>query len=67
MLEIIIPLVVLLVVIVGLWWTRGAGGGGLPGGIDDPAREELAKYSARGARLPEAGAEEPENREHQVE
>jgi hypothetical protein len=65
-LEAIIGLsVIALLLIAGFWWTRGRGG--VPGGIGDPAREELAKYSARGERLPEAGADEPEDRERQVE
>jgi hypothetical protein len=66
LLEAIIGLsVIALVLIAGFWWTRGRGG--MPGAIDDPAQEELAKYSALGERLPEPGAEEPTDREHQVE
>jgi hypothetical protein len=65
-LEAIIGLSVIAVVLIaGFWLTRGRGG--VPGGIGDPAQEELAKYSALGERLPDAGAEERENREHQVE
>jgi len=44
---------VVVLLIVGFWWTRGAGG--LPGGIDDPARQELHKYDELGDRLPEPG------------
>jgi hypothetical protein len=54
--------VVLPLLILGFWWTRG--GGGLPGGIDDPARQELRKYDPLGNRLPDpaAGPEEREQR-----
>jgi hypothetical protein len=50
--------VVLLLLVLGFWLTRG--GGGLPGGTDDPARQELRKYDALGNRLPDpaAGPEE---------
>jgi len=61
MLEAIVGVgVVLLLLILGFWLTRG--GGGVPGGIDDPARQELRKYGALGDRLPEPGAG-PEDRE----
>jgi len=64
-LEVIIAVAVVLLLIAGFWWTRG--GGGVPGGIDDPARQQLSKYTALGDRLPEPSADEPEDREHQVE
>jgi hypothetical protein len=53
-----------LVLILGFWWTRG--GGGLPGGTDDPARQELRKYDALGNRLPDT-APGPQDREHEIE
>jgi hypothetical protein len=64
-LDAIIAGAIVVLLIAGFWWTRGRGG--MPGGIGDPAREQLSKYSALGERLPEAGAEEREDREHQVE
>jgi hypothetical protein len=65
-LEAIIGLTVIaLLLAAGFWFTRGRGG--VPGGIGDPAHEELAKYSALGERLPEPGTDEPEDRERQVE
>jgi hypothetical protein len=54
---------VLLLLILGFWLTRG--GGAVPGGINDPARQELRKYDALGDRLPEPGAG-PEDREHEI-
>jgi len=63
-LEGIIAGAIVLLLIAGFWFTRGRGG--MPGGIDDPAIEQLAKYSALGERLPEPGAE-PEDRGHEVE
>ena len=61
MLEAIVGVgLVVLLLILGFWLTRG--GGGVPGGIDDPARQELRKYDALGDRLPEPGAG-PEDRE----
>jgi hypothetical protein len=65
MLEAIVGIsVVALLLIVGFWWTRG--GGGVPGGIDDPARQELRKYDARGNRLTDTAAG-PEDRENEIE
>jgi hypothetical protein len=64
-LEIIIAGAVVVLLIAGFWWTRGAGG--VPGGVDDPAHQELTKYTPLGDRLPEAGAEGPDDRAHQVE
>jgi len=46
---------VVVLLIVGFWWTRGAGG--LPGGTDDPARQELRKNDELGDRLPEPGVD----------
>lgn len=66
MLEAIIALsAIAVVLIIGFWLTRGRGG--MPGGIGDPASEDLSKYSALGERLPEPGRGEPPDREHQVE
>jgi hypothetical protein len=63
-LEGIIAGAVVLLLIAGFWFTRGRGG--VPGGIGDPAREQLSKYSALGERLPEPGGE-PLDPEHEVE
>jgi hypothetical protein len=63
-LEGIVAGAIVLLLIAGFWFTRGRGG--MPGGIDDPALEQLAKYPALGEQLPEPGAE-PEDRGHEVE
>jgi hypothetical protein len=63
-LEAIIAGAVVLLIIVGFWWTRGAGG--VPGGIDDPAREELRRYNELGDRVP-APSEAARHREDEVE
>ena len=63
MLDGIIAGVFVLLLIVGFWFTRGRGG--IPGGIGDPAREQLSKYAALGERLPEPGADEPLDREQE--
>jgi hypothetical protein len=47
-LDIIIAVAVAVLLAAGFWWTRGAGG--LPGGIDDPARQEFMKYTPTGRR-----------------
>lgn len=65
MLEVIIGVVVAVLLVAGFWLTRGAGG--MPGGVGDPAQEQLARSSALGAPLPEPGEEEPQDREDQVE
>jgi hypothetical protein len=65
MVEIIIGATLVVALILGFWFTRG--GGGVPGGIDDPAREELERHSALGYRLPDAAEEDPESREHHAE
>jgi hypothetical protein len=64
-LEAVIAGAAVLLLIAGFWWTRG--GGGVPGGIDDPAFEQLQKYPALGEPLPPPGGEEPVDREHEVE
>jgi hypothetical protein len=51
-LDVIIAVAIVALLIAGFWLTRGRGG--IPGGVGDPAREQLAKYSALGERLPEA-------------
>jgi hypothetical protein len=63
-LEAVIGGAVVLLIIVGFWWTRGSGG--LPGGTDDPAREELRKYNELGDRVPTAG-EVAKRREREIE
>jgi hypothetical protein len=62
--EVIVPIAVVLLLALGFWWTRGAGG--IPGGTNNPAREELRRFTELGDPAPRAGAE-PEDREHQVE
>ena len=65
MLEAIVGIgAVLLLVILGFWLTRGAGG--VPGGADDPSRQELRKYSALGDHVPDPTAD-AEDREHEIE
>ncbi len=50
--------------VVGFWWTRGAGG--LPGGGDDPSREELRRFTELGDPVSPL-VKEREDREQQVE
>ncbi len=45
-LDLVIAAVVIVLIGVGFWYTRGAGG--VPGGIGDPSREQLTKYSETG-------------------
>ncbi len=63
MLEVIIVAAIVLVLAAGFWWTRGAGG--IPGGIDDPAFQQLRHLDKVGdpIELPR----EREDREHEVE
>jgi hypothetical protein len=61
----IIAIAIVVVLIVGFWWTRGAGG--IPGGSDDPAREEVRRrFGPMGSPAPRVG-EDGEDREHEVE
>jgi hypothetical protein len=63
-LAIIVVVAFVLILVAGLWWTRGYGG--LSGGVDDPARQELSKYTELGDPMPEPGADAGD-REHDVE
>jgi hypothetical protein len=54
-LDAVVVVIVVLLIVAGFWWTRGAGG--VPGGTDDPAREELRKYDELGDRLPDPAEE----------
>ncbi len=56
MVEAIIAGGIVVLLIVGFWWTRGAGG--VPGGTDDPAREELRHYNELGDRVHDPGERE---------
>lgn len=58
MVEAIIIGAVVLLLIAGFWWTRGAPSY-LPGGIDDPARQDLARFDELGDPLPPAGEDPP--------
>jgi hypothetical protein len=40
---------IVLLLIAGFWWTRGRGG--VPGGSDDPARQQLSRYNELGDRM----------------
>jgi hypothetical protein len=64
MLDAIIVGAVVVSMAAGFWWTRGSGG--IPGGLDDPARTELQKYTPLGDRLPDLG-EETMGHEHEIE
>jgi len=48
---------VVVLLVAGFWWTRGYGG--IPGGVDDPARQNLARYDEIGDPLPPAGEDPP--------
>jgi hypothetical protein len=63
-LEAIIAGVIVVLLIVGFWWTRGAGG--VPGGIDDPARDALRKYDELGDRVRDP-SESIRDREREIE
>jgi hypothetical protein len=58
MIEAIIVAAVIPVLIAGFWWTLGAPSY-LPGGIDDPARQDLARFDELGNALPPAGEDPP--------
>jgi hypothetical protein len=60
----IIALAIVALVVVGFWWTRGAGG--LPGAGDDPAHEELRRFTELGDPV-SPPLKEREDREQQVE
>jgi FtsZ-interacting cell division protein ZipA len=64
MLGAIIAIAVVVLLVVGFWWTRGAGG--LPGGADDPARQELRRFDELGDPVQPPGLER-EDREHEIE
>lgn len=44
---------IIALLIAGFWWTRGAGG--MPGGVEDPARQELQRFTELGDPMPQAG------------
>jgi hypothetical protein len=54
MIEAVIVGLIVVLFIAGLWWTRRAPSY-LPGGLDDPARLELARFDKLGDVLPGAG------------
>jgi hypothetical protein len=64
MLDVIVVVAIVVLLAAGFWWTRGAGG--MPGGIDDPAREEARRFTELGDPMPTPGVE-PEDREHEIE
>lgn len=64
MLDAVVPIAIIVLLILGFYLTRG--GGGVSGGTDDPALEEVRRFSPRGDPMPPPG-EEREDREHQVE
>jgi hypothetical protein len=64
MLGAIIAAGIVLLLIAEFWWTRGAGG--VPGGDDDPARQELRHFDELGDPMPPPGTE-TEDREHEIE
>lgn len=64
MLDVVVPVAIVVLIGVGFWWTRGAGG--VPGGTDDPAREELRRFSELADPMPTPGVEQPD-REHEIE
>ena len=66
MLDAVIAIAIVVLLIVGFWWTRGVGGGGVPGGIDDPAYQEVRRLTQMGDPMPPPGVE-AEDREHEVE
>ncbi len=60
----IIAIAFVVLVVAGFWWTRGSGSG-LPGGLYDPPRQDLAqRYSELGDPMPPTG-ELPEDRERE--
>lgn len=65
MLDIVIPIAIVVLLIVGFYLTRG--GGGMPGGINDPAGEELRRRFGPLGGPAAAPPEDHEDREHQVE
>lgn len=64
MLDAVIAIAILVLLIAGFWWTRGAGG--MPGGINDPARQELRRFDELGDPMAVPGTE-VEDREHEIE
>jgi len=48
--DIVVAIAIVVALAAGFWWTRG--GGGVPGGIDDPARQQLTKYTQLGHSTP---------------
>lgn len=60
----VIATAIVALLIVGFWWTRGAGG--IPGGTDDPAREELRRFTELGDPMPPP-AEADEGRDREIE
>lgn len=53
---------ILLLVAVGFYLTRG--GGGVPGGLEDPALNQVAEYSPLGGYVPEGDTELEQAQEH---
>jgi hypothetical protein len=56
MVDAIVAGVIVVLLVAGFWWTRG--GGGMPGGIDDPGRQELANLTPTGDPMPRPGEEQ---------
>ena len=65
MLEAIILGGIVVVLVVGFYLTRGAGG--MPGGVDDPARQQLLEYTPLGDHVPLAGDALDVNPEHELD
>lgn len=56
---------VIILLAVGFYFTRGAGG--IPGGLEDPAYNQLAKYTPLGDRAPQPEEDVDIDREHETE
>jgi hypothetical protein len=59
MVEAIVAIALVVLLIAGFWWTRGYGG--VPGGVDDPARQELLRHTELGDIAPPPGDLPPDS------